>query len=152
MQADASERGWASRQFGEVRGDPRLVRRLVLMAAQVARRPAGTVTRAFAKSAAREAAFRLLENRRFPAAEIAHGTHEAIAQQCAGQPVYVALDGSSLSLTERTATRELGGVGQWRAGGRGLQVVSALAMDSDGVPVGICGQKFWPVGRVRFFV
>ncbi len=143
MQAEASERGWASRQFGEVRGDRRLVRRLVLMAAQAARRPAGTVTRVFAKSAAREAAFRLLENRRLPAVEVAHATHTAIAHQCAGKPTYVALDGSSLSLTERTATRELGGVGQWRARGRGLQVVSALAMDSDGVPVGICGQKFW---------
>jgi hypothetical protein len=113
------------------------------MAAQTARRPAGTVTRVFRGSAQREAAFRLLENRRLPAVEIARGAHEAVARQCTGQRVYVAIDGSSLSLTERTATRELGGVGQWKAGGRGLLVASALAVDSDGVPVGVCGQRYW---------
>jgi Transposase DNA-binding/Transposase DDE domain len=138
-----AERRWASEHFSGVRGDARLVRRLVAMASQAARRPAGLVTQVFRTSAEREGAFRLLENRRLSAAEMARATHDAVAGQCGQQEVYVALDGSSLSLTERTARRELGGVGAWKDFGRGLLVASALAVSGRGVPVGICGQRFW---------
>jgi DDE family transposase/transposase-like protein len=138
-----AERRWATEQFKGVRGDARLVRRLVAMAGQAARRPAGMVTQVFRASAEREAAFRLLENARLCADEVARATHDAVADQCRGQEVYVPLDGSSLSLTERTASRELGGVGAWKDFGRGLLVASAFAVSAAGVPVGICGQRFW---------
>ncbi len=55
---------WAAHTFARARlGDPRRVRRLVSIAAAVARRPGGTVTATQPTVAAKEGAFRFLESR-----------------------------------------------------------------------------------------
>jgi Transposase DNA-binding len=135
---------WAKHTFGHAAlGDERRVHRLVTMAAAVASRPAGTVTKVFTRSAKREGAFRWLENMQVDAAAVAHAAHVATARKSAGEPwVYVALDGSSLSLTDRTGHRGLGRVGK-QAHTRGLQVMNALAVDAHGVPLGLVDQRWW---------
>jgi hypothetical protein len=62
---------------------------------------------------------------------------------CADKYVFVAEDGTSLHLTDRVGGREVGGVGAWSQNGRGLQVLSALAVSWDGTPIGLVGQRFW---------
>ena len=59
------------------------------------------------------------------------------------------VDGSSLSLVDRTGERGLGAVGTYEAGAVGLKVISALALTTDGVPIGLLRQVFWrrPVQR-----
>ncbi|MBA3844816.1 MAG: IS4 family transposase [Actinobacteria bacterium] len=137
------EREWARETFAGVGGDARLRRRLVRVAEGAARRPAGEVTRVYDNGADREGAFRLLENRRLTAADVARASHDATARACAGRDVIVALDGSTLSLIDHARTRELGGVGAWKDFGRGIHVHTALAIDIEGVPIGICGQLWW---------
>ncbi len=69
---------------------------------------------------------------------------QATALECTDHPtVYVSVDGSSLSLTDHQGGRDVGGVGAWKDYGRGLQVVTALALDEHGVPLGVCGQQWW---------
>src|SRR5258708_21236907 len=69
---------------------------------------------------------------------------DATAQQCAShERVYVAIDGSSLSLRDPKAIRGLGGVGAWKDCGRGLHVMTALALDAQGVAIGVCAQNWW---------
>jgi hypothetical protein len=68
----------------------------------------------------------------------------ATARQCASLPkVYVPIDGSTLSLVDRKNVRGLGAVGSWHHGGQGLQVITAMAVDGEGVPIGIAAQTWW---------
>jgi hypothetical protein len=117
---------------------------VVAVARSLAARAAGTVTEVFADSAAREGAYRLLSNESVSAEQLRAGMCDATARQCAEHPkVYVAVDGSSLSLTDRKDSRGVGGVGAWKDHGKGLQVVTALALDAQGVPLGVCAQQWW---------
>jgi hypothetical protein len=141
---------WAQENFGSAKlGDPRRVARLVAMAQQAARSPAGRVTEVFESSAEREGAFRLLENAAVSSERVAESVFDATAERCSAQGrVYVALDGSSLTLTDRTRRRELGPVGK-RWPSRGLHVMSALGVDERGATVGLLGQKWWTLPEKR---
>lgn len=138
-------RRWAQEEFGGAQlGDRRRVARLVGLAASAVVAPGGTVTSVVKTSAQREGAFRLLENPQVRAHAVARASHDATLRRCVAEPwVYVPVDGSSLSLTDRVGAREVGQVGVWKQRGRGLQVVSALAVSSNGTPIGLCGQSCW---------
>ena len=136
---------WAREEFGRAHfGDRRLTDRLVTVAAQAAQRPAGQITQVFATSAEREGAFRLVENDAVEVEELKRASYEATRQRSAGAGyVFVAVDGSSLSLTDNNHSKGTGVIGARRVGARGLQVMTALAVGSDGTPLGLCGQTWW---------
>ena len=135
---------WASRTFGRAKlGDQRRVDRLVAMAERVAERPAGTVSAVFGNGAEREGAFRLLENDAAAPEAIRRAAFESTARACAeSRRLYVAVDGSSLTFTDTTLSRELGRVGTLHPA-RGLHVMTALAVDERGTAVGLLDQRWW---------
>lgn len=155
MEAEDEVRGWAAHTFGGAAlGDRRRSARLVSMAAQAAERPCGTVTGVFCSSAEREGAFRWLESPQVSSAAVAAAMFATTARQCASETVVpVAVDGSSLTLTDRARRREVGRVGNGRVKSRGLQVMTSLALQGDGVVVGLLDQRFWardkPIERRR---
>lgn len=136
---------WAEWQFGKAQlGDVRRTRRLVLMAGDVARRPSGIVSRSCESSAAREGAFRFLENSAISADWIREPAFHRTVEECSTQPhVIVALDGSALSMKDAYGRKGLGGVGAWSQHGRGVQTMNALAVAPDGRTIGLCGQQTW---------
>jgi len=110
----------------------------------MASRPAGTVTQIFPSSAQREGAYRFLENDDVSANAIAVASHLAAADRCFGQQwVFVPIDGSSLNLPDRRRLRGMGILSTNGKGAQGMHVMSAIAVRSDGTPLGICGQRFW---------
>lgn len=135
---------WAEREFRRAQlGDKRRQRRLVRMAATAAATPAGRVTEQFAEGAEREAAYRFLENDDVDAAEMARAAHQATSNRCfEHEVVYVPVDGTSLNLRDRIDRRGLGIICT-PVGARGLQVMTAIAVQRDGTPVGVCGQRYW---------
>jgi len=138
-----SEVSWARETFGRAElGDRRRVERLVAIAAQVAARPKGTVTAALGTSARQEGAFRLLENEDVRANSVQRAAFESTARACKGL-VYVAVDQTSLTLTDRAKRRELGRVGSNAYKARGLQVMTALAVGGGGDVVGLLDQQWW---------
>jgi hypothetical protein len=145
MGKSGEARAWAEDEFGSAElGDVRRVKRLVRIAAETMNRPAGEVTAVFEEGAAREGTFRLLENEEVEPEEIARAAHRAAARRSAGEPyVFVAIDGTSLNLTDTKRTKGLGIVGARYVGASGLQVMSALAISPQGVPLGLCGQRYW---------
>ena len=125
-------------------GDQRRTRRLVQLATEVARRPAGTVTRACASSASREGAFRWLENIAIRPDAVTRAVEEAALQRCRTQRrVYVAIDATSLTVTDEKKAKGLGAVGSWSQGSQGIHAMTALAVSDNGAPLGICGQRTW---------
>ena len=138
-------RKWADEEFGHAElGDVRRTRRLVTLAAQAASRPAGLVTKACCTSASREGAFRLLENPHVRADPVRGAVQTATLHRCrAHARVFVAIDGTSLTLSDQSGQKGLGGVGAWDKGARGAQVMTALAVASNGATLGICSQRMW---------
>lgn len=136
---------WAEKQFGAARlGNVSRTRRLVLLAAEAARRPSGIVSEACASGASREGAFRLLENESVRPSDVAAPVYASTVRECAREgTVLVAIDGSSLTLSDDARAKDLGGIGAWNLGARGVQTMNALAVTRGGAPIGICGQRYW---------
>lgn len=137
---------WAEQEFSHAQlGDARRTRRLVRIAARAAEHPGSLVTEVFAgQEAERAAAYDFIENPAVHPDAIAWAHHRATAQRCVGQPfVFVPVDGSSLSFPDPEGHKGLGFIGSHKAGGRGLKVMSAVAVSLDGVPLGVLSQAFW---------
>lgn len=114
------------------------------MATALAARPAGTITEVFDTSADREGAYRLLANDAVSSKSLGEALFVSSVARCAKEKrVFVPVDGSSLTLTDRCHARDIGGVGAWAAGARGLIVQSALAVDGEGTTIGLVGQTWW---------
>jgi hypothetical protein len=136
---------WATEQFGAVNlGDARRTARLVRIGASAARTPAGTVTGVFDSDAERQGAYDFLESPHVKAEALERGAGEAVASKCASEArIFVPVDGSSLAFTDRKGERGLGAVGTYTAGALGLKVITALALNDEGVPLGPLRQVFW---------
>lgn len=144
---------WAWEEFGTAEiGDGRRKVRLLKMAAQLASVPAGKVSEAFGLDAERQGAYGLLENPAVTAESVAQAMQSGCARRCAKQAlVIVAVDGSSLKLAEHNLDKGFGSVGAHARNGRGLKVITALAVSMQGTPLGIASQVWWarPARRAR---
>jgi hypothetical protein len=148
---DPGPSSWAFEEFGGAQfKDPRWRRRLVQMAGSAARRPAGRVTETFVSSAQRQGAYGLLESDAVGAYDVATAMFEACARRCVGQSFVVCpIDGTSLTLTEREGSKGFGPVGARKDGGRGLKVMNAMVLSTDGVPLGMSAQQWWTRSEQR---
>jgi Transposase DNA-binding len=136
---------WAFEEFGGVRtGDQRWRRRLIEVGGRAARRPAGRVTEVFTNSAERQGAYGLLESSAVSTGEIGTAIFEACARRSAGEQYVVCpIDGTSLTLTESEGGKGFGPIGTRSQGARGLKVINAMVLSSEGVPLGISSQQWW---------
>jgi hypothetical protein len=136
---------WASEEFGSCTlGDRRRNTRLVRIAAEMARRPAGRVTRITTDVAMREAMYRFVGNESVKPKEIGKSSAAAALVRAANEPfVFVPIDATSLSLTDDQKAHGFGVVGSRKLAVPGLHVMSALAVSPSGVPLGIVDQIFW---------
>lgn len=135
---------WAAEEFGEADlGDGRRTERLVRLAAEASRRPAGTVTGVCKSIAGREGAFRWLENHAVRVDDVEAARARATLRRCRGlRRIHVPIDGTALTLTDNKRAKDFGGIGSWKNGARGVQVMTALALEGS-VPLGIVGQRMW---------
>jgi hypothetical protein len=140
---------WAEETFGGAElGDHRRTRRLVALGASFAQRPAGRVTEVVHEPAAREAAFRFVENDAVDPSAIARAVHDATGRRCSSdRVVIVPVDQATLIVVDQTSTKGFGRIADMRPGEQrargGLQVMSAIAVGEDGVSHGVVGQAWW---------
>jgi Transposase DNA-binding/Transposase Tn5 dimerisation domain len=146
---DASIEAWAEHTFGKAElRDKRRTRRLVKMAQQIATKPAGNVTNVFTTSADREAAYRFVENTDVDPEAIVKGMRFAVVERCSNEPfVFVAIDGSSVTLADHFRKKDYGSIGPRKLGARGLKVMAALAVSSEGTPIGLTSLQMWSRGE-----
>lgn len=136
---------WADGMFAKAAlGDVRRNKRLVLMATRAARRPSGKVSDVFDKAHEREGAYDFLENAAIPASAIAEMLFAAsVAQVKADRFAYVVVDGSALTFTDRNESKDIGPIGSPNRAARGVQVMNALGVSENGVPLGLLDQLVW---------
>lgn len=136
---------WAFEEFWRARlGDARRTKRLVTLTAQVAESPAGRVSEAVLGVAEREGAYRLLEHDEVTGEALCRSAAMASAERAREDSfVFVPVDQTSLNLPDPTGSRGLGAIGERKSKARGLQVMNAIAVATDGTPIGLFAQKYW---------
>ncbi len=136
---------WAASEFGTAKlGDARRTARLVALAAEAAATPSGTVSGACRTSASREGAFRFVESDAVCPREVIGAMARAAARRCAATKVaIVPVDATSLRINDETGRKGLGAIGSWKSGARGVHVMSALAVTTEGAPLGVSAQSYW---------
>ena len=144
-------RSWAESEFGHASlKDARLTHRLVRMATCAAEKPSGVVAQVFKDPAERQAAYDLLSNSRVPSEQMVESIAEATVERCsADDMVFVVLDGSSISLSDSAKSKQLGSIGAHKFPTRGLKFVTAYAVDSRGVPLGLLHIQAWRRGAKK---
>jgi hypothetical protein len=141
--SEAREYAWED--FGDARlGDARRTGRVVSMATAAYERPAGRILEVFQTSADRQGAYDFLANPSCSAEALISALGQSTARRCEGlSRTYASVDGSSISVVDRTGKKGFGRIGSTKSGGRGLKVVTSYAIDQDGVPVGVLDQQWW---------
>jgi hypothetical protein len=136
---------WSHGEFGHANiSDHRWRTRLVGMAMQAARCPAGRITEVFSNDAQRQGAYGLLESEAVGHDQIAEAMFVASARRCAEEEfVFCPVDGTSLTPTDRDRCKDFGPIGTRSQGARGIKVINAMALSARGVPLGVCAQQWW---------
>lgn len=145
MTIPTGARAFAKTFFGHAElGDHRRRRALVDIVTGLVRNPGGRITQVFATSAARERAYRFVENAAIHASALTCALAVAVSAMARRLSMfYVVVDGSSLTLADPRGRKDFGQVGTYLCGARGLKVVTAYAVDMAGVPLGVLWQEFW---------
>lgn len=119
---------WAQAQFGLAQlGDERRQKRLVKVAAQLARQPGGTLPQAFPQWAELKAAYRFFQQRGVNFENILAPHTESVRQSCRAAGEYLLIEDTTLlDFSVHPATRGLATIGNGR--GRGFELHSTLAV------------------------
>jgi hypothetical protein len=147
MDKQASIREWVGEQLGEASfGDARREMRARLMLRRAAEAPAGRLSEVFRSAAELQAAYDFVEGA-IPPDDLVAAFARASLRVVASDPfVYVPVDGTSLSLTDRKKTKDFGSIGKRAFPTRGLKIMDAIAVDHLGTPVGLLDLVGWARG------
>jgi hypothetical protein len=147
MQDSNGTREWAAEQFDTADfGDVRRHRRATLMLRRAAERPAGTLSDVFVVSAERQAAYDFIESDVSAKAIMTAFGQASLRAVGEARWVYAVVDGTSLSLVDRSKSKGFGSIGKRAFPTRGLKVLDVLAVAADGTPVGLLDLEWWVRG------
>lgn len=144
MELIEDSRDWCNEQFASADfGNISRARRAALMLRRALERPGGRLTGVFVDRAEQQAAYNFVEGSTAPAA-ITQALAEATLRQLSDEPfVFVPVDGTSLTLTDRSGTKGFGSIGMRQLPTRGLKVIDALAVRRDGTTLGLLDLEWW---------
>ena len=134
---------WAAEEFsGMDLGDKRLNRRLVRIVERLAHHPAVSVPAACKNWAETKAVYRFWDAEGVAAGEIRAAHREKTLERMHGQEwILIAQDTTELRYTSHESMEGLGYAS--RVGSKGVFVHSGLAIQLDGVPLGLVYQEIW---------
>lgn len=136
---------WAEEEFGQVAlREPRLQRRLCVLARDFYARPGAQLPQACGSRAKTKAAYRFLSHARAGMTVLLQSHYQATARRAAGEAVVLAVqDTTSLNYTAHRATEMLGPIGARAEGAVGMLVHSTLAFNTAGTPLGLVDVQCW---------
>ena len=141
---------WAQEQFGSTWfGDPRLTRRAVRIAEQMARRPGDSLPKQMQDWAEQKASYRFMGNQAVSHEALckAHWEQTRAQARQSGQTVLMVQDITELDYTAHEGTQGLGPIGDHR--GRGLLLHNTLAISvGERRVIGLAYQQVWVRGEV----
>jgi hypothetical protein len=124
------------------------------MLRRVAERPAGRLTEVFTTPSELQGAYDFVRGS-VASQRLVDAFAQATLRACRDEWLYVVVDGSSLSLTDRAKTKDFGSIGKRAFPTRGIKVLTALAVEPNGATLGLVDQQYWARPRrsrlSRFF-
>jgi hypothetical protein len=134
---------WAAEQLATADfGDVRRVWRCRQMLRRAAERPAGRLTEVYSVPAELQGAYDFVRGA-VASERLLDAFAQATMRACRSEWTYVVVDGSSLSLTDRAKTKDFGSIGKRAFPTRGIKVLTALAVEPSGAPLGLIDQQYW---------
>lgn len=135
--------GWVAEELGTVQlGDPRRVKRLMKVVADLAAHPGTSVPEACGTWAATKGAYRLWDSPAVAPTAIRSAHRDATLGRIRVHPLILAIqDTTELSFTAQAAIEGLGPLAG--RGRQGMLVHSVLAVSPAGVPLGLLEQETW---------
>jgi hypothetical protein len=100
----------------------------------------------FREPAELQAAYDFVEGDVRPEAIIASFAESTIRSIGPATSCFIPIDGSSLTLVDRTGRKGFGSVGMRRLPTRGLKVIDAIGVAMDGTPIGVLDLQWWARG------
>ena len=136
---------WVRQSFGSaLLGDARRTKRLLLLISAALIRPMGRITAVFDEASERQAAYDFVEHETVSADAVIESVCVGFVGNCSKEKeVLVAIDGTSITVTDREHTKGIGSIGSRNMGVRGEKVVTTLAMTTSGVPIGPPALVYW---------
>jgi hypothetical protein len=116
------------------------------MLRRMAERPAGRVTEVFEEDCDLEGAYRFVEGSVSPHRMLDAFSAATLRGEHIREFMYVVVDGTSLSLTDRLKNKGFGSIGSRCLPTRGLKVIDALGVDADGTTRGLLDVQVWARG------
>jgi hypothetical protein len=134
---------WAKAVFSSADfGDKRLSHRLVILGTALGGKPLDSLPQACDSWAESLGGYRFIANKKTTHGKIMKAIADATVRACADQPVvYCVQDTTTLSFPRANDTEGLGPIGSDDV--PGLLVHSALALNENGVPLGVLDQQWW---------
>lgn len=139
------EQAWSESEFQTVElGDKRLARRLKQLAGELASAPTAPINQACAGWTATKAAYRFFQNEKVSSKHILYPHQTRTLERMAGEKVVLAVqDTTYLNFSSHPQTCGLGPIGDSRSNSQGLVVHSTLVVTTQGLPLGVMGQRIW---------
>ena len=140
---------WAFEQTAAAKfGDVRRRARMAAILRRALAKPGGKLTEVFDSNAELQGAYDFVQGSVPPVAIVDAIGHAACADLASdSEGGFIVLDGTSLSLTDRTGRKGFGAIGKRGLPTRGLKVIDALAVSSAGLPIGLVDLQFWARGK-----
>lgn len=144
-QTATDDTAWVAYELSTISlGDRRLDWRLLETASRLAARPTGSIHQACHDWADTRGAYRLLDNPKTTAPQILAPHQQRTCERMADEATVLVLqDTSLLDYSHHPAKQGLGPLGTTKQKLRGLLMHTALAVTTEGVPLGIVSQAFW---------
>lgn len=142
--ADEPTENWALRQYQTLAlPDKRLEKRCLQVAMTLADKPKDSINQASDNWAQAKAAYRFIENNRVSADDLMDPISDATAKNCVGQKIILAIqDTSILSFDSAQKAEGLGTINH-STKARGMFYHPVLALDENGLPLGLLDQQYW---------
>ena len=139
---------WSELEFSGVDfGDNRLNRRLFSLARVLAEYPLNPINQACGDPHQAKAAYRFFGNEKVTSEVILASHQRQTCQRIEGKSlVFLVQDTSFIDFTSHLKTKGLGKIGRYLHGennGKGLVMHTTLALDEEGLPLGILDQQIW---------
>lgn len=139
---------WSELEFSHVDlGDDRLNRRLVSLAQTLSEYPLNPINQACGDPHQAKAGYRFFSNERVTTQGILESHRRQTCHRMEGEPfIFLIEDTSFIDFTSHLKTEGLGKIGRYLGGknnGKGLVMHTTLALNCQGIPLGILDQQIW---------
>jgi hypothetical protein len=148
----AQVQDWPEEEFAQADlGDQRLEKRLISIVRDFYARPQASIPQACHSRAKTKATYRFLEHPEMTMDKVLHSHYESTLERMQKEKIVLAVqDTTALDYSAHPATEGLGPIGKSKEKSLGLVLHDTLALNPEGVPLGLVDVQCWARDKADF--